>query len=112
MISIVVGGQLGGEGKGKGCAYLASAINFEVVCRCGGVNSSHTVVTDSREIRLRMLPTAATVNRSNIIVFGAGSLIHIPTLMKEMNELGITGNRIAIDRQAGIVTEEEISQQR
>lgn len=111
MITIVVGGQYGGEGKGKVCAYLSMADRHEIVCRTGGVNSSHTVVHDGREFRLRMIPASAVIHRSTM-VFGAGSLIHIPTLFAEAEALNLNREDLRIDPQAGIVTEECINAQR
>jgi adenylosuccinate synthase len=111
MITIVVGGQYGGEGKGKVCAYLGMADRHEIVCRTGGVNSSHTVVHGDREYRLRMIPASAVMHRSQF-VFGAGSLLHIPTLFSEAEALGISAANIKIDPQAGVVTDDCIEAQR
>jgi adenylosuccinate synthase len=111
MITIVVGGQYGGEGKGKVCAYLGLTDKHEIVCRTGGVNSSHTVVTGEMDYRLRMIPASAVMHRSQL-VFGAGSLLHIPTLFAEAEALGIAATDIKIDPQAGVVTEDCIVEQR
>ena len=46
MITVVVGGQFGGEGKGKLCSYLVSTRKINLMVRCGGPNSGHTVVKD------------------------------------------------------------------
>jgi len=111
MITIVVGGQFGGEGKGKISAYLAAKEKIDIACRCGGPNSSHTVIWKNKSFRLRMLPTAAVVNPAVSVFFGAGTLIHIPTLLAEIDQIGFSG-QLLIDRQAGIVTDEIINQQR
>ncbi|MEQ8964873.1 MAG: adenylosuccinate synthetase [Azospirillaceae bacterium] len=111
MITIVVGGQYGGEGKGKVCAFLARNENFEIVCRCGGINSSHTIVQNDRAYRFRMLPTAVSEARPKI-VFGPGSLLHIPTLLKEMSDWNVHKDDVLIDPLAGIVSEECIKAQR
>lgn len=111
MITVVVGSQYGGEGKGKICAYIAHSESVDIACRCGGPNSSHTVVWNGKTYRLRMLPTAACINPSVQIAFGAGSLIHIPTLMREIDELQFQGT-LRIDYKAGIVTDEIVRDQR
>lgn len=111
MITIVVGGQFGGEGKGKICSYLGFVSEFKYVCRTGGVNSSHAVKYGNNFYKLRMLPASAVVNDS-IIVFGAGSLIHIPTLRQEMAMLGVSQDCVVIDRRAGIVSEDCVVAQR
>jgi adenylosuccinate synthase len=111
MITVVVGGQYGGEGKGKVSAYLAYRDGIEIACRCGGPNSSHTVVWNGKTYRLRMMPTAAVINPRIDVYFGAGTLIHIPTLRSEIQEIGYSGN-IFIDKRAGIITDEIVNQQR
>jgi adenylosuccinate synthase len=111
MITIVVGAQYGGEGKGKVCAYLADKEGIDIACRCGGPNSSHTVVTGGQELRLRMMPVAAAINKQVDVYFGAGTLIHIPTLEREIRELKYQG-RLLIDPRAGIITDEIVEQQR
>jgi adenylosuccinate synthase len=112
MITIVVGAQFGGEGKGKVAAYLASKHRPDCTCRCGGPNSSHTVVWNGRTFRLRMMPAAAVVNPHVDVCFGAGTLLHLPTLFEEIKEIGFDTQHLFIDPQAGIVTEDIISAQR
>ena len=111
MITIVVGAQYGGEGKGKVAAFLALKDRPQIVCRCGGPNSSHTVIHNGATIRLRSMPTAAVINPKITVVFGAGTLIHVPTLMEEIQLLNYRG-RLLIDRKAGIITDEIVALQR
>lgn len=112
MIILVVGGQYGGEGKGKIAAFLAKQEQPDIVARTGGVNSKHTVVTNGKSLDLRQLPTACAVGFSKKVVYGAGSLIHIPTLFEEMEKLNIPKSQIFIDQNTGIITEENIREQR
>ena len=111
MITIVVGAQFGGEGKGKIAAYLAYRDRPNVACRCGGPNSSHTVVWKGKQYRLRMLPTAAVINPKIDVYFGAGTFVHPPTLFSEMAEIKFQG-RLVIDPRAGVITEDIIRAQR
>lgn len=111
MLTIIVGGQYGGEGKGKIGAYLGLHQNFDVVCRCGGVNSSHTVVHHGRTTRLRLLPAACATSRPRRVVFGAGMLLHIPTLMKEIAITKTDPHSVIIDPRAGIVDNHHVLQQ-
>lgn len=112
MITLVIGGQYGGEGKGKVSAFLASQEKFSVVCRTGGVNSKHTAIKNGKAYDLRQIPTAATTDFKGRIVYGAGSLIHIPSLKEEMNSLDVSKSQILIDTQTGVLTDENISSQR
>jgi adenylosuccinate synthase len=111
MITIVVGAQYGGEGKGKICSYLGFVAGYRYVCRTGGVNSSHTVRYGNHFHKLRMMPASAVVSDSTFL-FGAGSLIHIDTLLREMECLSIAPSQVVIDPQAGIVTADCVEAQR
>lgn len=55
---VVVGGQFGGEGKGKVSAFITRQEEIDVCIRCGGPNSGHTFVAeDGSTVLLRQLPT-------------------------------------------------------
>lgn len=112
MITLVLGGQYGGEGKGKISAFLAKQEAFDIVCRTGGVNSKHTAIDNGKVFDLRQIPTAATTGFKGKIIYGAGSLIHIPTLFEEIKLTGVSESQILIDPQTGILTDENIKAQR
>lgn len=112
MLTIVVGGQYGGEGKGKICAFFAQHFRYDFVCRTGGVNSSHTVTDGEKTWRLRMMPASCVVDQSPVVLFGAGSLLHLPTLFRELTALNYDPSKVWIDPRAGIVTDDIVSQQR
>jgi adenylosuccinate synthase len=112
MITLVVGGQYGGEGKGKIAAFLAQQEKPDIVARTGGINSKHTVVTNGTSFDLRQIPTACAVGFSNKIVYGAGSLVHIPTLFEEMEKLNVSWSQVLIDKNTGVISEENIQEQR
>jgi adenylosuccinate synthase len=112
MITLVIGGQYGGEGKGKVAAFLAQNGSFDIVCRTGGVNSKHTAYKGGKAYDLRQIPTAATTDFKGKIVYGAGSLVHIPSLFEEMEILSVSPSQILIDHQTGILTDENIQSQR
>lgn len=112
MITLIVGAQYGGEGKGKIAAYLSMRSKYDLICRCGGVNSSHTVWSGQKRFRLRMMPAACAHRKDFKVVFGAGSLIHIPTMFEEAKELDFPKENILIDPLAGVITQELIDEQR
>ena len=43
---VVVGGQFGGEGKGKISAFITRQEEIDICIRCGGPNSGHTFVAE------------------------------------------------------------------
>lgn len=112
MITIVIGAQYGGEGKGKIAAFLAKHRDFSAICRVGGVNSSHTIVNSRGSYRFRMLPAAISDGTRSKIVFGAGSLIHVPTLLKEMSDWSVDPGQVLIDESAGIIDQKCVDLQR
>lgn len=106
-ITIVVGGQYGGEGKGKVTYNIAQEKNINITVRIGGTNSGHTVVTSENEkFILRQLPTTAILPHS-ISVLSAGSYIDLSILKKEIELTGISQKQLFIDQNAMIITQED-----
>ncbi len=106
-ITIIVGGQYGGEGKGKVAHYFAKEKNIDIAVRVGGTNSGHTVVSDDgKKIILRQLPTP-TILPNTIAILSAGSYIDIDLLFEEMDLIGLSADRLMIDNNAMIITEED-----
>ena len=73
-IIVVVGGQFGGEGKGKITAHMCHNYSIDAVVRCGGPNSGHTVTINDKQTILRQVP-AGVVNPYTKLFLAAGCLI-------------------------------------
>ncbi|MDD5112358.1 MAG: adenylosuccinate synthetase [Candidatus Altiarchaeota archaeon] len=102
MVSIVVGGHFGDEGKGKIISYLALHDNPDVIARAGvGPNAGHTVYKNGRRYGLRMIPCGFVNDNARLFV-GAGVLVDIPTFLKEVGETN-TGDRIRLDKRCAII---------
>lgn len=105
-VTVVVGGQFGSEGKGKVAHYLAKTMQASYAVRCGGSNSGHTVIDENGNIRVfRHLPTAAILPDVKLAIC-AGSYIDVDVLLKEIKDTGITPERLIIDPDAVIITQE------
>ncbi len=106
-VTVVVGGQFGGEGKGKVAHFLAQVMKAKIAIRVGGTNSGHTVIDPSgNSIILRQLPTPAIL--PNIIcVLPAGSYIDVDLLLQEMSFTNLSDDRLYIDPNAMIITKKE-----
>lgn len=109
-LTIVVGGQFGGEGKGLVCAHLVRQFAIDVLVKVGGPNSAHSFGVDGNIHRVRMMPAGSNLGVGKV-VFPAGCLIHVDTLFSEIESLNFLG-RIFIDPNAGIVDSHHINDQK
>ncbi|SDL66808.1 adenylosuccinate synthase [Geoalkalibacter ferrihydriticus] len=106
-VTVIVGGQFGGEGKGKVAHYLAREMGAKVAVRVGGSNSGHTVITpDGNPLILRQLPTPSILPDVHCVL-GAGSYIDIDILFDEIAKTGLSDDRLHIDPNAVIVTDND-----
>jgi adenylosuccinate synthase len=104
MVSIVVGGHYGDEGKGKIVSYLALEDDPAYIGRAGvGPNAGHTVVHDGVKYGLRMI-TCGFVNQSAQLLIGAGVLVDIKRFLEEV-ELTATKGRVFVDKRCAIIEE-------
>ncbi len=87
-VTVVVGGQFGGEGKGKTVAHLCRKYCFNAVVRCGGPNSGHTITIDNKQIVLRQIP-AGVVNPSVKLYLAAGCILDLQVLSQEIESLSV-----------------------
>src|SRR6266700_2269987 len=102
-LTVIVGGQYGSEGKGKITAYLACRDDVDIVVRCGGPNSGHTVDVNSQRYELRSLPSGF-INPRTRLLLAAGSLINPEILLSELKATWIDPRRVGVDRNAGILS--------
>jgi adenylosuccinate synthase len=110
-LTVVVGGQYGSEGKGKITSYLAVRDNVDIVVRCGGPNSGHTVDFKGQRYELRSLP-AGFINQRTRLLLAAGSLINPEILLTEIKATGVDPRRVGVDRNAGIISSSEGQEER
>lgn len=104
-ITVVVGGQFGGEGKGKTVAFLCRNYNIGSVVRCGGPNSGHTINYNGKEAILRQIP-AGIVSPHIKLFLAAGCLINLEILFKEIDSFNLNDKRLKIDHNAVIIEKE------
>ncbi|MHA2029237.1 MAG: adenylosuccinate synthetase [Candidatus Kariarchaeaceae archaeon] len=110
MLTIIVGGQYGDEGKGKITSYLAN-IGVDAVVRAGtGPNAGHTVVHDGETYKLRIIPSGF-VNEKAQLFIGAGMLVTESILLDEIEKTGIK-DRVFLDRNTGVITPQHIENEK
>jgi len=105
-VDVIVGGQYGSEGKGHVAAYIAR--DYDVLVRVGGPNAGHTVSSASGVYTYHQLPSGAKDTDAELLL-GPGMTINIASLTREIEECGITSDRLFIDPQAMIIEETDIS---
>ncbi|WP_305768627.1 adenylosuccinate synthase [Candidatus Epulonipiscium viviparus] len=104
MISAIVGGNWGDEGKGKITDLLAK--DADIIIRFqGGANAGHTIINEYGKFALHLLPSG--VFRENAInIIGQGVALNLPQLFKELDNLlerGVPRPNIKISDRAQIV---------
>lgn len=104
MLSVIVGGMFGDEGKGKIISYLAIKDNVDVGVRAGvGTNAGHTVVYNNKIFKLRQIPSSF-VNEKCKLYIGPGVLVDVDVFLNEVNSLSLHG-RIWIDGNSTVIEE-------
>ncbi len=107
MVSILVGGQWGDEGKGKIVSYLCLNDRYDITARAGvGPNAGHTVAHRGKKYGLRLVPSGFLTDETRLLI-GAGVLISTEVILKEIRELCIE-DRIGIDKRCGVIESEHI----
>lgn len=103
-VDVIVGGQFGSEGKGNIAAYLAN--EYDVLVRVGGPNAGHTVVSRSGTYVYHQLPSGAKDTNARILL-GPGMTLNPEKLLTEVEECGVTPDRLFIDPQVMIIEEQD-----
>lgn len=105
VVDVLVGGQYGSEGKGNIAHYLAP--EYDVLVRVGGPNAGHKVYRPGDDpYTFRQLPSGALGNPDATLVVGAGAVISLDTLLREIADLAVPYDKLLIDPQAMIINKE------
>ncbi|BCU70556.1 adenylosuccinate synthetase [Stygiolobus caldivivus] len=110
MLTILVGGFFGDEGKGKICAYLGLKDSPQLAVRTGSINAGHTVTYMGKQWKVRIIPSAF-VNKSTKLALAPGALTSVDLLLNEAKETESL-ERLLIDEHVGIITQNEIEDER
>src|SRR5256885_10247982 len=96
-VSVIVGGQLGSEGKGKVAHWVCRTSRSVAAVRVGGPNSGHTVVSDSgKRLVFRQLPTCSIIP-DVLSLMPAGCYLDPDIVLAEMKQANVRVDRIVID---------------
>jgi adenylosuccinate synthase len=109
LVDVVVGGQYGSEGKGQVSAYLAP--EYDLLIRVGGPNAGHTVWEQPRPYAFHQLPSGTRRCEATLLI-GAGAVINVEKISKEIAECQVAEGRLYIDPQAMIISEADKRKER
>src|SRR6266487_7110311 len=104
MVTILVGGQWGDEGKGKIIDLLSEKADM-VIRSQGGNNAGHTVVNAGQEFRFHLIPSGI-LYPTTACVIGNGVVLDPRVLLEEMQQVqsrGISIDRLVISDRAHLI---------
>lgn len=104
LVDVVVGGQYGSEGKGNVCDYLGC--DYSVLMRVGGPNAGHKVANPPYDYI--HMPSATGGNPNTKILIGAGATLDLVQVLREILDLKLAPERLAIDPQAIVIEQSDI----
>ncbi|MBN2307147.1 adenylosuccinate synthase [Candidatus Peregrinibacteria bacterium] len=93
QVIYVAGSQWGDEGKGKLVDIMSQ--KYDIIARAaGGANAGHTICVNkdgkSEKFIFHLLPSGV-LHSGKICVIGNGCVVHIPTMLEEIEELKAKG---------------------
>jgi adenylosuccinate synthase len=121
-VDVVIGAQRGDEGKGNFCAYLGLNGDYSIAVRSASPQAGHSIYLNGKRFGIAHLPCAAVNPKLRLLLGGAsfidtkklfyGGLEHRPhtgetiELQAEIPSLGLNSERLGIDYNAKLVTEQ------
>lgn len=103
-VDVLIGGQYGSEGKGQVAAYLAK--EYDVLMRVGGPNAGHKAAREAGKYTYHSLPSGCRESTSDVLI-GPGATIHVKEFLQELEECGIAPERLYLDPNVMIITDED-----
>ena len=111
-VMALVGAQFGSEGKGVIVNKIADRYGVHV--RTGGTNAGHTFKHKGQKVVMQTIPCGWT-NPNAFVVIGAGGLVEIGLLMKEIELVKSIDptilDRLIIDTECGVISEENMREE-
>lgn len=104
LVDVIVGGAYGSEGKGQITAYLAP--EYDVLVRVGGPNAGHSVFEEPRPYVFHHLPSGTRCSNAKLVI-APGAVLYVPGLQREISECEVSRERLMIDPQAMIISDED-----
>ncbi len=103
-VDVLVGGQYGSEGKGQIAGHISA--EYDLLVRVGGPNAGHKVYEDPEPYTHHLLPSGTRKSNAKLLI-GPGAVLNMSVLLAEIADCKVEVERLRIDRQAMIVTDED-----
>ena len=103
LVDVLIGGQYGSEGKGNIVGHIAP--EYDLLVRVGGPNAGHQVYAEPTPEKYFHLPSGTGRAPNAQLLLGPGAVIYPPKLMEEIAMHKVSADRLTIDGQAMIITE-------
>jgi adenylosuccinate synthase len=108
-VDVLLGGQWGSEGKGNLAYYLAP--EYDLLVRVGAPNAGHKVRDHSGVVYThRQLPSGTRATNSRLLL-GAGSVIDVAILMREVTDCAVAPERLFVDPGALIIEKQDVERE-
>ena len=106
IVDVIIGGQFGSEGKGQIAAYLAP--EYDCLVRVGGPNAGHKVFENEYPDTFHILPSGTRRSPNSKIILGPATVIDLTVLLEEIKKYDIQPDRLIIDANCTLITNEDI----
>ena len=109
LVDVLIGGQYGSEGKGNIVGHIAP--EYDLLVRVGGPNAGHQVYAEPIPEKYFHLPSGTGRAPNARLLLGPGAVIYPPKLMEEIAIHKVGADRLVIDEQAMIISDEDIREE-
>lgn len=110
LVDVLIGGQYGSEGKGNIVGHIAP--EYDLLVRVGGPNAGHQVFAEPEPEKYFHLPSGTRRAPRAQLLLGPGAVINPKKLLDEIAKHGIGSDRLVIDEQAMIITDDDLARER
>jgi len=109
LVDVLIGGQYGSEGKGNIVGHIAG--EYDLLVRVGGPNAGHQVFAEPKPEKYYHLPSGTKRAPNARLLLGPGAVINPKKLLDELAEHSIDRDRLTIDGQAMIISDDDIEEE-
>lgn len=113
-LNLLLDGQFGSTGKGLFAGYIGYRSHIDIAISNAGPNAGHTFYPNdaSSPIIVKHLPISGIINDRSTIYLCCGSVINPELLLQEIEESGVSPDRVFIHPRASVISSEDILEER